>query len=326
MKYNFNYRKTFDKLTKETIRVNNGDVQAGRSEVICSMRNVGNRDEVMAVLTRNNKLFNKDGVRFSANNGDIRLNGMKVDILEFGAMAKSGRTQVLGDLPGIPQPTVPPTDSRVSLGDTINSLFKVDHRLSSYASMICTSGVSFVMTARNILEDYSDEIQNILIKICKELIDRALKSTGIDILQLISKYFMDISNNPLVVLLEFVVTFFKEQAFEYEKTYNEAKEAAKQLDNFSETDFNAKYFILPGNLVKTTMWFERAVYHLRNDFDNLLRELLQFIMNTISQKILELSYEEERYQNRISQTTQKLHRIPCTVCQGYYFSTIPPRQ
>ncbi|KAF5278095.1 hypothetical protein FQR65_LT03611 [Abscondita terminalis] len=66
------HRKTFNKLLKETIRQNNGNVQAGRAEVISSISNMANRDESFALLTRNNKRFNKNGVRFAAKMGKLR--------------------------------------------------------------------------------------------------------------------------------------------------------------------------------------------------------------------------------------------------------------
>ncbi|KAF5306468.1 hypothetical protein FQR65_LT18564 [Abscondita terminalis] len=69
------HRKTFNKLLKETIRQNNGNVQAGRAEVISTISTMSNRDDVLAVLTRNNRRFNKNGVRFAAEGGRITLNG-----------------------------------------------------------------------------------------------------------------------------------------------------------------------------------------------------------------------------------------------------------
>ncbi|KAJ8925280.1 hypothetical protein NQ315_009108 [Exocentrus adspersus] len=55
------HRKTFSKLLKETIRQNEFNEVQGRAEVISAIRNVQNKDEVFAALTRSNKDMNKKG-------------------------------------------------------------------------------------------------------------------------------------------------------------------------------------------------------------------------------------------------------------------------
>lgn len=80
------HRKTFSKLMKETIRQNNGDVQRGRAEVIKTVTRIGNKDDVFATLTRLNKKLNENKVKFSASNGEIKLNGVTVDMVQFNKM------------------------------------------------------------------------------------------------------------------------------------------------------------------------------------------------------------------------------------------------
>ncbi|KAI4461600.1 hypothetical protein MML48_5g00013637 [Holotrichia oblita] len=81
------HRKTFNKMLKETVRIK-GEAR-GRAEVIATLRNSASRDDILAVLTRSNKNFNKNDVRFAAEGGGISLNGVKVDILEFGTLQKN---------------------------------------------------------------------------------------------------------------------------------------------------------------------------------------------------------------------------------------------
>src|SRR5699024_10626554 len=99
------HRKTFNKLMKETIRQNNGDVNRGQAEVIKTIIKIQNKDDVFATLTRLNKQMNKNDVKFSASNGDITLNGVTIDMGKFGMMDNNEAATFLKTLPATPEPT-----------------------------------------------------------------------------------------------------------------------------------------------------------------------------------------------------------------------------
>ncbi|KAF5304628.1 hypothetical protein FQR65_LT07910 [Abscondita terminalis] len=94
-------RKMLDKLLKETIR-QTGNVQRSRAQVIATLSKYDNPKEVFSILSRNNKLFNRDGIKFAANDGKITLNGVAVDINELGVMTTSQKSQYFLDLPSTP--------------------------------------------------------------------------------------------------------------------------------------------------------------------------------------------------------------------------------
>ncbi|KAK4885967.1 hypothetical protein RN001_002238 [Aquatica leii] len=136
------HRKTFNKLVKETIRQSNGDAQAGRAEVIATITKVSNVDEVMGILTRNNRLLNKENVRFAAENGEIKLNGVAVNLKQMGTMSKLQRTQFLIDLPPIPKHGVTNNGSWLATTTSVfNSVFTNELRLilpvTSLYSLTC---------------------------------------------------------------------------------------------------------------------------------------------------------------------------------------------
>nr|XP_022906246.1 uncharacterized protein LOC111418045 [Onthophagus taurus] len=106
------HRRTFNKMLKESIRTQ-GESQ-GKASVISSIRNTKNVDEVIAVLTRSNKMFNKEGIRFSAVGDQILLNGRPVDMMNFGSMARSDQTTFLETFPPIPENLTPNVRSRIA--------------------------------------------------------------------------------------------------------------------------------------------------------------------------------------------------------------------
>lgn len=69
-----NQRKTFNKLTKETVRLT-GSIENGQAEVITAVTKNSNPSELIGTLKSLNKQFNRNGIRFSADKGGIKLNG-----------------------------------------------------------------------------------------------------------------------------------------------------------------------------------------------------------------------------------------------------------
>ncbi|XP_017784092.1 PREDICTED: uncharacterized protein LOC108567883, partial [Nicrophorus vespilloides] len=77
------HRKTFNKITKETVAIH-GD-QQGKAKVIAYIKNLGSsRDDVLANLTKNNKMLNQKGIRYFVDEGNIQFNNIKVDISSLG--------------------------------------------------------------------------------------------------------------------------------------------------------------------------------------------------------------------------------------------------
>ncbi|KAF2896019.1 hypothetical protein ILUMI_10166 [Ignelater luminosus] len=307
------HRRTFTKMMKETVRQNNGDVSTARAEVISTIRNMGNKDEVFAILTRNNKLFNKNGIRFSAENGEITLNGMSVDILEFGSMTGTERTQLLTDLPSRPQPSIRNTNNTTEIINTVITGM-------NYGQLII-NGCTFAEIAATLLQGFSSGVQEKVIRICKILCDKLMES--MDFPKISADYFSHISNEPFEVILRFVIDFLKIKVNSRETNYEQQKAAAALLPDFNEENFNREWGILPTSTNRAVVWFERIVntFVMGISIDELLlRELIQYINNIIIERILDYCDGIERCRNREKNTTKNLYKISCKVCGGYYYS------
>lgn len=307
---------------KETVRQNNGDVSTARAEVISTIRNMGNKDEVFAILTRNNKLFNNKAIRFSAENGEIKLNGMSVDLLEFGSMAGTERAQVLMDLPSNPQPSVSNTTNNANIMHTITEIFDVRtvNTVVRYGQLI-SSGCKFAKLASTLLQDFSSSVQEKVIRICKVLCDKLMEL--INFPSISANYFSHISNEPLEVLLRFVIDFLKIKVSSQEEDYEQHKAAATLLPDYNEENFNRSWGLLPSSANRAVVWFERVVntFVMGVSIDELLlRELIQYITNVITERVYDYCDAEEKRKNRKQNTKRNIHIISCKACGGYYYS------
>ncbi|XP_072397360.1 uncharacterized protein [Diabrotica undecimpunctata] len=117
------HRRTFNKLMKETIRQKEGNQVQGRAEVIKTIRNIANKDDVFAALTRNNKLMNRNGIRFSANGGEIILNGQTINMNEFIGMNREHASAFLSNLPTEPHISISDTNSMIDNFSLIIGLY-----------------------------------------------------------------------------------------------------------------------------------------------------------------------------------------------------------
>ncbi|KRT80392.1 hypothetical protein AMK59_6454, partial [Oryctes borbonicus] len=187
------HRKTFNKMVKETTRVK-GEVR-GKAEVIATMRNSASKDEILAVLTRSNKYFNKKGIRFSAERGDISLNGIQVDILKYGNMPRTQQGFMLETLPPIPESrsssyvnNTRNTVQSMRYGERVNKVFGL-------ASFDPASAMSALMC-------FSQDVQPKILRICENFMNRI----DVDIIaSLIDLFKVDVR----VKLIQYVSDFIR---------------------------------------------------------------------------------------------------------------------
>lgn len=289
---------------KETLAQNNGDHPTANAEIISTVRSIGNRDEVFAILTRNNKLFNKKGIRFAVQDGEIKLNGVSVDLFEFGGMSKTDRTQILIDLPPRTRPL--PTNATTVTNSLIESTFTVDNlRILGKYSELLLRGASFRDFATNLLGDFSKMVQGKIFTILKGLIEK-LKICGIDIAHIFDTTFALANKNPYSNLLQWIVDYLKIRMNDYESDYQSSESSEVPSDTYERAKF----------------WIEKIVNSSVMNYvveQNFMNELLKFVANKITEYVYDFCNLKEKEDYLKKSCIKRTKRVDCSICGGYYF-------
>ena len=292
------YRKTFNKLYRETVRTNDGNVQAAKAEVISTIRSMPNVDETFAVLTRNNKLFNKQGIKFAASDRGITLNGYKVDILNMGAMSKSTTTAFLIDLPKAPIPTK--EQVQTSNFEIITFLKANFLNFCTYANLLLKGNCLNIIS--QILLDFTYECRQKILTIFGAVLER-FNVCDIPIINMCQDYCVKVSAYPVVTVIRYIVLFLHERIIQYEEVYR------KKFDHIisHDTAKNAIYW--------TTQILDIFVNgHRINQF--LLEELFMYIISHVVENLEGTLQLEEKFSKRIRSSNQK---VDCNECKGKFF-------
>ncbi|XP_018569135.1 uncharacterized protein LOC108909309 isoform X1 [Anoplophora glabripennis] len=293
------HRKTFTKLVKETIRQNNLNEAQGRAEVISAIRNIQNKDEVFAVLTRSNKDMNKKGIRISASGGEIVLNGVSIDFNEFAAMNKKEASSFLSNLP---------QSERVPV-DTASTRSMVSNILTDFSIRDIESITNITLRLLSFCDgDIQSKIINALHMLLANLPD--------PIRLLLDQIFPN--QSKYIYVMEVVINFFAKAAGHLEELYK----------NWIETGDDSYYNPLFRHIdVKQTKravkFFTDAVnmYYTGTHLTELaLRELLTFFRCWLTKKIYEYQQDAERAdKRRIHSASSPSRKMSCSVCGGYYY-------
>lgn len=191
-------------MIKETVRANGGDAQSARADIISGVRSMGtNRDEIFAVLTRNNKLFNKEGVRFSVGDGGIMtLNGKPVDLLQFGSLSQTDRSVHLINLPSMPEPTQAEIQQNQTVIKTLaECAFNNVEKVSACYRLCASEG--FCHFAAGLLRMFSRQLQEYFMVLLRMLYAN-IADMNIDLTSLGIRLNSNIVNWLLEVIFEFV--------------------------------------------------------------------------------------------------------------------------
>lgn len=284
---------------KETIRQNNFNEARGRAEVISAIRNIQNKDEVFAVLTRLNKDLTRKGIKISASGGDIVLNGVKVDFNEFSAMNKKQTTSFLSNLSRLEATPDETADTRSIVSNVFKgfSISDIESVTNVTVKMLyyCTGDV-------------------------KSKIISALASLLSSLTQPLLRYLDEIfpNHSKFARLLEMVVQFFIRQTEKLEEQYK------MWITTGNDSYYNPVFQYV--NLEKTKRclkFFEKAVnmYIKGPQLTELaLKGLLTFFHNWLAQKICEYQEETNRVTSRRDHSAlSPSTRSDCRKCDGYYF-------
>ncbi|XP_030765735.1 uncharacterized protein LOC115889796 [Sitophilus oryzae] len=312
------HRKTFSKLMKETFR-SQGEGVKGKAEVISAIRNIPNKDEVFAALTRNNKAMNKNGIRFSADQGEIKLNGLKVDINEFVGMNKEKVNVFLKSVSGqnpTPMPSANSTGASTSNTTLLNAVDSVMSTLNIDRSNVTPLKIVLFMT--DLLKFCSEDTRGLFVEAVSQTIRDLLSRVSGPLLQELDNV-LPSRESLFVELAQMLIGFFKDKADDLEKNYQEYKMTGNKqyFNSLFET-------INPSTVKRTVIFFEYAINFsfegrllkytvLKNISDYIAAGLAKLIFDG-TQKI-----EQEKERSRHSAGYRPKKEI-CSICNGYYFT------
>ncbi|CAG9838624.1 unnamed protein product [Diabrotica balteata] len=287
------HRKTFNKLMKETIRQNEGNQVQGRAEVIKTIRNIANKDDVFAALTRNNKLMNRNGIRFSANGGEITLNGQTINMNEFIGMNREHASAFLSNLP---------TEPHISISDT-NSMID-NFSLNNWSIPNVEAFAGFALT---LISVFSNDIQRMIM----ELVERAIELLLTYFRQIVNETFGSSAHQEIMVA---VMEYFAGQASTVLQRYSTWRSTGNP-------HYYEPYFVeVPVDPSERRTWiFSRIVKicHEAGDFINDIKEYLKaWLLNTIYTRQI----RDEAIARRNQHSSRNTNSVGCAICGGNHFS------
>lgn len=285
---------------KETIRQNNMNEAQGKAEVIAAIRNIQNKDEVFAVLTRTSKDMNKKGIKISAVGGEIVLNGVQVDFNEFASMNKKEATSLLSNL----SRTEPMSIETVS-----RTRFMVSDVLQGFS---ITDIESVANIATKLLGFCDGDIQTKVISALASL----LASLTEPIRKILEEMFPN--QSKFVYLMEVVINFFAQTAEKLELDYR------KWVNTGDNDYYNPLFRYIDVEQTKRVVgFFKEAVnmYYMGTHLtEEALKRLLKYFHNWLAKMFYERQQDSERFEKRKSHSAlSPSNKVSCSVCGGYYY-------
>lgn len=292
----------------ETIRQNEGNVAAGHAEVIATIRSIPNHEEIFAVLTSSNKMFNKNNVKFASSNGKITLNGIPVDISKFGDLSKTQKTTFLLDLPATPTPSPAQTHAITAV---VNKIFQLPY-IKIYDQLVQIQDCNFA----TLLNLFKPMVQEMLLKSLKILLEN-VSSREIDLFGTLKNILPD--GKILETVLQLVIEFYKTKTVDYEQDYVTQREQQKSSPDFNETDFATKLNASEDVGQRALIFFQRAVeksFYNGNLTDAVLSELVKYFVEWLAQQVYRFETNREIIEKRKTAAQKKV----CQICRGVCFS------
>lgn len=299
----------FNKTLKETIRVQ-GDVQRGTAEVIKTIRTANDPVEMFAFLSKNNKLFNENQVRFTMENGRINLNGVPIDMNTFNPMSIAQKISFLSELPPIPSGAPPPG------AKTIFTYVNWDSLLIQGVKLIINSS-SVAQFTSNVFKMFSEAVQEKLSDITYKFVIELLESRR-DFFIMLKKW------NPqeelIVKILKIILKYFEELAQDFIRKYENEKRLAAYRPDYKEQEFDNSFFQNTSGINIAIKFIEKAILCYTMGSSG-LRELIRFAYETLAQELYSAAERELRQEVRVRSVFPRLKiKTSCTDCGGHYYS------
>lgn len=301
----------FNKLLLETKSQQGNDVAAS-AEVIAVLNKIPNKDEFFATLVRSNKLFNKENVKFAASEGQLTLNGVPVDIFQFGSLAKAQKVDFLANLES--QLNVTVKESEVSfMRSTIQKLMNPE-TLIKVNGLLTASPLSF----SKILHLFAPEFKELIVKALDELLQFLNVKFNLNPVEALSRFLSQ--SVCLTLILKFVLNFLKKKSGEMEQDYLNKLNEAKALPNFNKDKFNESYKINPVSLKNGIAFVEKLLNIMFNDgkvVERIIAELASSFLVWFTSLIAD--YEQREEKKNTYNTPDKNKYVKCKICGGKYY-------
>ncbi|XP_044758016.1 uncharacterized protein LOC123316106 [Coccinella septempunctata] len=287
-------RKMFRKLELETIRQNGGNVQAGRAEVISAISRLRDKSEVFSFLSKNNKIFNEKGVKFSAKGGQITFNGVVVDLKEISSMSWKDSCTYFSNLPKSSTEHVP----------TEGGHFTVNLQ----AMMTIDSAIAFLKIIVGPIS-LREKLYLILSEVFYYLNVRQAEFKLIEILQEIFP-----NGRHFIAMTKMVLAFIQKKA---ELIQSEGdSDHSDNLDRillkyFKDLDDCQKKLVLIQHVCDALLL---AFQNNRSNLEDLLRFCIDWVMNAYIEHV-----ERTDRNETVQQGVKKEKVVKCTECEGQYF-------
>lgn len=251
-----------------------------------------NKDEVFAVLTRSNKLFNRERVRFAASGGKITLNGVPVDILDFGNLPKPDQSNFLINLQTPIQEVASSGD--VSMMQVLTQhIFQADN-IKYFQQILEVPNNSFSA----LLVQFSVPIRKQIIKMLKKLLNLA-EIKNIDFYTILSKICPEVP--CLEIILRLILKYFGDKAIEYlrRERNNEARDCTTSILEFVITSLCSG-----------------------KDTEGIVGDLLDHCIKCTADMLYCYEKNKEDVENKVEHelSANLRNTIKCKVCGGSYFS------
>lgn len=282
----------FKKLELETIRQSAGNAENGKAEVISAISRMKNKQEVFGFLSKNNKKFNEMGMKFSAQGGEIKINGIVLDLTAISSISQKDPYSYFSEFRK--NSTEPTTSDRGHFNMNIE-MDVVVRFLGIIIGPISLREKLYLILTR--IFDYFNIYQGHfkLIEILNEIFPIGRRHIG---------------------LMKMILSFVQKKVEQIQQKID-----MNQLDQFDS--WLMKYFkdlndcqrklalvqIVCDNLLL-------ALQYNSSDMDDLLKFSIDWIMNAY------VEYIERRERTvTIEQGNRKEKYIQCKVCQGIYYTT-----
>ncbi|CAG9863229.1 unnamed protein product [Phyllotreta striolata] len=292
------HRKTFNKMMKETVRRCEGNQMRGQAEVIKTIRNIPNKDEVFAVLTRTNKLMNEKGVKFFAGDGTIQLNGYIINMNDFMILNKQEASTFLSNLP---------LNENVTVNDT--NAFINKYSLTNWTNS--PNWMYFAAYALRLIGRYESDVQGMLMQIARDVSNAVQKY--------VDSYLNEIIDRNLWTskVLKWVMEYYSGKSVEFLKTFKKWL-ATGDCNYFKENYVDLSGIVTERNVKIISMLIRLSFKEGKLNSHEFL-EITDYVMKLTLKKICKYRKDEERSKEINQNDTKQCTKVQCKICDGYYF-------
>ncbi|XP_050301172.1 uncharacterized protein LOC126739502 [Anthonomus grandis grandis] len=309
-------RKMFNKLLKESIRVH-GNENKGAAEVILSMRKIPSKTEVFAALTRNNKLLNEKGVKFSAQNGDIYFNGMKVDLNQFMGLSGKRTEKFLVNLGKEP---IPVQNSSSSSSSTVALKSAIANVISDFKIKLSNMDLlQVVQLTKKIVPFLSKDVLAKVVNAVLNSLETYLLERGKEVFEELDKILP--KDVWYMKFINMAISYFREQAEELERRYQLYQITGDP--QYYSTIFdkvNLDYF---KRIVTFFEWVVNNSYSDEKLATSALRKMVDYVHSWIAGIIFEKRQRDAKEKQVEKHSKEyEVRKVCCELCEGHYFQPV----